>query len=124
MFPEALSRAPDETAGLLVDIWPKCSQIGVTLKHWDSAYLVPLYEKDDENDPKSNRPVSLLLHGRRIVESAVKILFIGKNKENENRFNFQKIVGSETAMLVHLNYEQMLKSRAILHLPTAYDLIL
>lgn len=123
MFTEVLNSAPDETARILNAIWRKCGELGVTMRQWDSAVLVPIYKKGQEDDPSSYRPIALLSHARKVIESAITKLISSEYRNNENQLGFQRITGTETAILRHLYLGQKLGYTAVLDLKSAYDTV-
>lgn len=121
LFTEAFNCAPEQMAKLLTAVWKKCTDLRCIPDRWAAAQLIPLYKKGNKNDPVSYRPISLLSHGRKVIESAINRRLCQCYRNNVNQLGFQKITGTEIAVARHISLSRTLQHSAVLDLTGAYD---
>lgn len=123
LFTEAFMCSPQAIASLLTTIWSKCNELNTVISQWRTATLVPIFKKGPKDDPKSYRPISLLSHARKMIELAIKDMINGTYKNREEQLGFQKMAGTEIAVLRHIANGEALKFTAVLDLKGAYDMV-
>jgi len=71
IFNEAMHIAPGQYAELLTAVWYQSSKLGGMPSDWQTSVMVPLYRKVDEANLVNYRPIVLMCHDRKVVESAI-----------------------------------------------------
>ncbi len=71
---EMLKTDIDISTELTYEIWAACGRCKRIPAEWNKAILVPIHKKGPHEDPKNYRPISLLSHVRKVVDSALDIL--------------------------------------------------
>lgn len=93
------------------------------LADWETAILMPLFKKGDRGSPESYRPIALLSHARKVVDSAIAMMIRGSYEFSENQLGFQQGTGPETAIMRHVYNAKSMNITAFLDLKQAYDLV-
>ncbi len=63
---------------LIFALWEACGRLATTPDLWRRTVLVPIFKEGNPNLPENYRPISLISHIRKIVESALNRL-IGRH---------------------------------------------
>lgn len=108
------------TSELLAQIWHKCATLRYIPSMWSRAELVPVYKKGNTFDPMSYRPIALLSHGRKAIDAALALQIRREYNFHDSQLGFQRVTGTETAIIRHIQNAQRLRWTAILDLRQAY----
>ena len=73
IFVEMFHADKDLGIEILTKVWEKVGQVGTIPLSWQETILVPIHKKGSPNDRGNYRPTALLLHARKIIESALDI---------------------------------------------------
>lgn len=121
IFAEALQVDIKHNTKIIGALWKKCTELNHVLKDWATALLIPIYKKGDKSKPDSYRPIALLSHVRKIVESAIAKIIRKNYKFHECQLGFREGTGAETAIIRHIQSAQRMEVTAVLDLKAAYD---
>lgn len=121
LFVEALKVDEDLCGNLLSTIWRKCGQLVRLLPAWTKAELIPIFKRGDRTEPANYRPIALLSHGRKIIEAAIARGINRTYTFHSSQLGFQRLTGTETALVRHIANSNNLKATAVLDLQKAYD---
>lgn len=121
LFNEVLKAAPEDISRILGALWNKCGELQKTISQWSTASLMPVYKKGERKNPESYRPIALLSHGRKIIDAAIAAMINESYSNNANQLGFQRMVGTESALLRHIKHANALPYTAVLDLKSAYD---
>lgn len=122
LFVEAFRAHTELCAKLLTTLWDKCGQLKTMLPAWSEGELIPIHKRGDENDPANYRPITLLSHARKAIESAVVRAINRSYKFHPSQLGFQALTGTETALIRHAANAAKMPFTAVLDLRKAYDL--
>ena len=119
---EMLQCSPNECAELLASIWETCGRLSIYPKQWQQGVLVPIHKKGPQMSPANYRPICLLSHARKMVESALTSIVSLEFTPHHNQFGFRTHQSIDSALLLanHCTKQES-KHIAILDLSQAYD---
>ena len=124
IFSEALAIAPEPATELLYKVWKKCGELQWLPRAWQAAELVPLHKKGNTWDPSNYRPISLLSHLRKIIETAIDKELRSVYQFNDLQLGFQPGKSTELGIVrVTEAIRQGKQYVAILDLKAAYDTV-
>ena len=124
IFSEALALTPELSSEILYKIWKKSGELQWLPRSWQTAELVPLHKKGSTWDPNNYRPISLLSHVRKIIESALDKELRSVYRFNDLQLGFQPGKSTELGIVrVTEAIRQGKKYVAILDLKAAYDTV-
>ena len=86
---ESLRLVPEQHTEFLFHMWIACGELGVIPQAWKRGLLVPIHKRGNTEDPANYRPITLLSHGRKVVEKAVDKLFRQTYTSAQSQFGFQ-----------------------------------
>ena len=119
---EMLQCAPHECAALLCKIWETCGRLGIYPTQWQLGVLIPIHKKGPQDSPDNYRPICLISHARKIVETAIADTMASEFTPHHNQFGFRRHQSIDSALMLAdhcMRYES--KHAAILDLSKAYD---
>ena len=119
---ESLRAAYKVHGKFLVALWKACGRLAYTPSIWSRSIVVPIFKKGDKDDPANYRPIALLSHARKIIESALDSTIRKTYKFHRSQYGFQLGIGTEAAILRAIDLQNNgHKYAAILDLKAAYD---
>lgn len=119
---EALKTAPETHGQFLVELWRTCGRLKAVPSSWMRSTIVPLHKKGEINDPANYRPIALLSHARKIIESALDSEVRKEYQFNKSQFGFQHGIGTEAAITHTMKaLKDGYEYAAVLDLKAAYD---
>ena len=99
IFVEVLQLFPEIMAKLICDIWAKCGKLVYVLREWRQGILVPIYKRGEKSNPKSYRPITLLSHVRKVIETGIKNSIGRQIKFDKTQTGFTNNMNTETAII-------------------------
>lgn len=121
VFVEALRVETRKCSEIIGQLWEKCTETEHVLNDWSTALFVPIYKKGDKRKAESYRPIALLSHVRKVIESAIASIIKKQYKFSEWQLGFQAGVGTENAIIRHIGNAEAMDISAVLDLRSAYD---
>lgn len=121
IFVEALRIEPKAMSTIPGALWRKCGVLKHIPNKWTEAVLVPLFKNGDKTSPEAYRPIVLLSHMRRVIDSATAMAIRREYKFRDCQLGFQHGTGTETAIVRHISNAEHMRVAAVLDLNSAYD---
>ena len=70
------SVAENEVVDLQTAIWEVCGRYKILPRDWEEGILILTHKKGDHSQPDNHRPLCLLAHMRKIIESAIRYALV------------------------------------------------
>ncbi len=109
---------------LIMAIWEACGRIATIPDEWMRSTLIPIHKKGPTHLPDNYRPISLLSHIRKVLETALDKITRREYEFRSAQLGFQKEKGTELAIVRAMeHFRKGQKCVAVLDLKGAYDLM-
>lgn len=122
LFVECFKLFPSITAKLLCNIWRNCGELKYMIEKWQEGELIPIYKRGNKDQPESYRPISLLSHARKMIESAISQCIEKQTEFDKAQLGFTRNASTETAVIRTIRqYQCNMNYIAVLDLQNAYN---
>ena len=122
LFVDMYMWLPKQMAEILSLIWQKCGSMRYILEPWSNCTLIPIYRKGETHIPESYRPIAVLSHARKIIESAIANVIEKQVTFDAAQLGFRKKTSTEVALIRTTSHlRNGLHHIAVLHLKSAYN---
>lgn len=107
---------------LLLSWWRAVGRTGIMPHSWKRGALIPLFKKGDQSLGKNYRPLCMLSHARKIIESAITIKVERHITTDKDQYGFQKDINIlQAAIEVNATMRNTGTMVAVLDLEKAFD---
>lgn len=120
LFVDAFQTSPNLVSKLLCRIWEHSSKLNYVLKKWQIAIYIPVHKKDDPTHPRNYRPITVMLHARKMVEAAIAKAIRKRYTFDNEQLGFQHETGRKTAVVRYTAKGQGLHITAVQDLKWSY----
>lgn len=83
----------------LAELRKACGRLAYVPKIWSVSTVSSIFKKDDAGDPANYRPIALLSHPRKVIESAIDSTKRQTYKFHCSQYELQRGMGTESATL-------------------------
>jgi len=123
LFAEVLQLTPLRTTEFICELWAKIGRLGYTPESWRTTVLVPIHKKGEIGVAENYRPIALLSHMRKIVETALNRTIMKITRFHPTQCGFRERSSCEQALLRYAVQAKTHKFAAVLDLKGAYGSI-
>ena len=106
----------------LLALWKGSGRLSYKPSSWSRGIVVPIFKKEDKDNPTNYSPITLLSNARKVTESAIDSNIRKTYEIHRSQYGFQHGIGSEVAILRAVELQNSgHKYSKILDLKAAYD---
>jgi len=99
VFAEVFRLAPLRMAYLIQELWAKCGELNYTPSAWRTTIIVPIHKAGNYGDAENYKPIALLSHVRKIIETALNMAIRRCIEFDILQFGFKTGSSCEQALL-------------------------
>ena len=96
---ESLEAAYKFDGKFLVALWKACGRLGFTPSSWCRSTVVPIFKREDNDDPAKYRPIALLSQAWKVIKSAIGSTLRKTYKFHRSKYGSQRGIGTEATIL-------------------------